>query len=85
MNTIGLVVEFNIFITSSVNISQPCSLCDAALLSSTVKTVFKSKTPCWAQLVKSPVTFFIPKSVSNSLKILRSDAGYLFKTVSVYR
>ena len=55
-------------ITDSVNFSQPIFLCELAFPDSTVKTLFKSNTPCLAQFSNNPswgISFFI--SLFNSL------------------
>ena len=48
INTIGLSCWFNILIAASVNCSQPIPLWEFAWWARTVKTVFKSSTPCFA-------------------------------------
>ena len=76
INTRGSSFSFNIFITSSVNISQPLPLCDVCLCSSTVKTAFSNKTPCFAHGF-SELDFgkCIPQSLSNSLKMANNLDG----------
>ena len=66
----------NLWITASVNVSQPLPWWDAALWASTVRVAFKSKTPCCAHRVKFPLRGTgIPKSLSISLKIFWSEGG----------
>lgn len=48
MKTIGLSCSFKTRIAASVNSSQPIPLCELAWCALTVRTVFKSKTPCLA-------------------------------------
>ena len=75
IKTTGLFLLFKADITASVNVSQPYPLWLFGFASLTVKTVFKSKTPLFAQSVNSPCGISIPRSLFNSLKILTSDGG----------
>ena len=73
INTIGSSLLFNIFITSSVNISQPLFLCEAGLCSSTVNTELSNNTPCSAHSSKSEAKVIklcgISKSITASFMI----------------
>ena len=77
MKTTGVVFLFIIFITSSVNVSQPWSLWDVGLCSSTVNTALSSKTPSLAQgLSEFSSGNGIPRSLSSSLKMFFNDGGF---------
>ena len=70
MKTMLFNLEETISIAFFVKISHPRSLCEFALSFSTVKTVFKSKTPWLAHDCRFPeLGIGIFKSDSNSLKI----------------
>ena len=66
--TTGVSFSFTFLIMASVNSSQPLFLCEAGLSLVTVKTAFKSRTPCFAHGSKFPVLAISqPKSLYNSL------------------
>ena len=77
INTRGSSFSFNIFITSSVNVSQPLPLCDFGLCSYTVKTAFSNNTPCFAHgFNELDFGKCIPKSLSSSLKMFCREGGF---------
>jgi len=74
----GSARSFNFVMTVSVNLSQPLLRCEFGLWAATVRTVFRSKTPCLAQDTRQPLPGReILRSACSSLKMLTSDGGGL--------
>ena len=62
--------------TASVNRCQPMALCDVGSPARTVRTAFRSRTPCSAHFLKSGLPLIrTPKSLSISLKIFFNEGG----------
>lgn len=67
--------------TSSVNVSQPISLCDAGFPFSTVSMALSRNMPCCAQRVRLPCVGKLPPTSScTSLKMFCSDGGVRFSS-----
>ena len=77
INTKPFLDEDNLVMTESVNTSHPFFWCDPAWPSLTDSVAFNNKTPCFAQLLKSPDWgIWIPQSLLSSLKMFLRDGGW---------
>src|SRR6478672_4538236 len=76
MNTTGSGLALISAMILSVNFSQPRSRCEAARPISTVSTLFRRRTPCFAQCSRNPCfAGSMPRSLFSSLKMLTRLGG----------